>query len=173
MSFNNISIAFMGIAFIIGSLIGTIMLNTMETTDFNALLMSWNSYLLSDTANNIIENILKYGKTLIAIWLCGFFKYGYFGILLLTFKKGVSVGFTSSFIIKITGGKGILFISNLYLIQSFLLILLYFLAGTVGAKYSLSKTQPSKNHNIKNYIIFGIFLLIATLTLSLLTGISL
>ncbi len=168
MSLNNISIAFMGITFLIGSFIGSIMLNTIDSSDFNTLLTHWNSYLLSDSTNNIIENIFRYGKIPLAIWLCGLFKYGYLGILLLALKKGVSIGFTSSFIIKITGGKGILFISNLYFIQSFILILLCFLAGTIGTKYCLNKNQPARNYNIKNYTMFGIFLLISILFLSLL-----
>ncbi len=167
MNFNHIVIVIMSLIFIAGVISGAYTLNNMPPAEFTSLLSRWSDFLNSNSSAAITDSIFKYGKTTFIMWLCGFFKYGFIIILLLIFAKGVSIGFTSSFIIKTTGNEGIFFVSKLYLIQTFILILLCFLIGICGTRLSLSKNSTSQKYDLKNYFILGIFQVIGILFLSL------
>ena len=168
MNFNNIVIVTVSLVFAIGVVFGAFILNNVPDAEFARLFALWNGFLNNDSKGNIIESIFKYGKTILALWLCGFFKYGFLGIILLIFSKGLSVGFTSSFIIKTTGSSGIFFVSRLYLLQTLILIILCFSIGIAGTRFSLNKNSSTRKSDVKNYCLFGTFQLVGIIVLSLL-----
>ena len=115
---------------------------------------------------DIFGSIIKYGKIIGLIWLFGFFKFGVLGVVSVLFWKGISVGFTSSFIVASTGNIGVFFVAKLYLVQTALLIPMCFAVGITAIRFSL---KPASNTCLtpKKYCVFGLIQLIGILTLSL------
>jgi len=161
MNFNNIIAILMSLIFLIGTAIGTFILILSDLPNTEAL---WKGFTEN---NNIFESIFKYGKIILAIWLCGFFKYGFIGTLAVIFIKGISIGYTSSFIIKLTGARGILFISKLYLLQTAILFLMCLITGIMSVKFSLRKTKNIGKIDARTYYSFGILQIIGIIFIAL------
>lgn len=81
------------------------------------------------------ESLLKYGKMIIIMWFLGFVSAGMFFEFLCLFIKGIGYGFTSAFIIKSFGFKGIVYCLTLYFPQSIILIPVYFFIAFYSIRY--------------------------------------
>lgn len=165
-NFNNIAIITMAVVFLLGIIVGAIILNTMSSNSLSQISSSWNMFLETTTKPNMFESFSKYAKIISLIWVFGFFKFGAVGIISVLFWKGMSVGFTSSFIVASTGSMGIIFISKLYLLQTTILIPLSFALGIIAVKFSLRKLSPTYLTH-KKYCLLGLIQLMAILILSL------
>ena len=160
-------ISIIGVLFLFGTIIGSIILNTNESANLGDLTALWNNYLKSDENINFLENIFKYGRILFAIWFLGFFKYGFLGIPFLILLKGIGIGYTSSFIFKINSFYGFVLISKLTFIQSFLSILLCFIISLFALKYSLYKKYFNLSSYKKTYYSIFIVGFLGSLLISL------
>ncbi len=165
-NFNNITIITMALFFLLGIIVGSIILNNISNDNFSEIFSSWSKFLETTSKPNIFESIIKYGKLIAVIWLCGFFKFGAFGIIFALFLKGISIGFTSSFIVASTGSIGIIFAAKLYLLQTAFLIPMCFTVGIIAIKFSLRKISPTYLTN-KKYCLLALITLLGILILSL------
>lgn len=154
--------------FSIGVVLGVFVLNNISDIEFGQLFAVWDSFVNGKVEIPFFESFFKYGKFIFAVWLCGFFTYGFVGVFCITLTKGISLGFSSAFIIVAMGDSAVAYISKMYFFQNFVVIFLFVIAGVYGAKTSLEKKIKNKNSISKRYCLFGVALMLATTVISLL-----
>lgn len=178
-SFDKMIILIFSFVMLIGATIGAIVANFISESQFLQLSKFISEFFSSFQLNSInkadifIECIIKYGKTIIILWFLGFISIGAIFILIVLFFKGISYGFTTAFIIRQFGSKGILYSLALYVPQNIILIPVYFLIAFFSFKYIVknigSKEIKNKNYalELKAYVVLlaigGIFVLLAAL----------
>ena len=159
MEFNMLVFTAIALIFAFGVICGVFILNGISNAEFESLLGVWGAAAGENYKDGFIEAFFKYGSVIFAIWLCGFFKLGIIGIVILIFTKGASVGFTSAFIIKCMGDTGIFIIFRLCFFRDFFIIFLSFAA----AAFAVRKYVTERNFKSgKSYYIFGAALFIGT-----------
>ncbi len=176
--FNMLIFFTMAAVLLFGAVFGSAVANSMGEESFNRLSRFWNEFLFegmpADRNFDIFyECIFKYGKFAFIIWLLGFISIGWVGIMLALFGKGVSVGFTTAFIIKTMGEKGVFYASALYLVQNSVIIPVYFTAGFFAVRFILLNKENKRSgrgiseFDRKSYffyiLFFGAFVVIVSL----------
>lgn len=179
MSFEKMVILIFSFVMFIGTVIGAIIANFINESQFLELSKFMSGFFNDFGINSIskadvfTECVIKYGKTIVILWFLGFISIGVIFILIVLFFKGISYGFTTAFIIKQFGTKGILYSLALYIPQSIILIPVYFFVAFFSLKYIVKNigNKEIKNENsileLKAYIVLlaiaGVFVLIAAL----------
>ena len=144
MEFNSLVIVVTAVIFALGVILGSIFLNSIDDSEFNYLFGLWEEAVGNNSGNVFFDKFLKCGIVFL-IWLCGFIKFGFIGVFFLIFTKGLSVGFTSSFIIKCMGTEGILEILRTYSLWNFAIIVLCFAISV----FAVRKCVAEKNSDEK------------------------
>lgn len=173
---NQLIMLLISLSLIIGAFIGAVMANTIDINEYNQLSKFMGNFINDFNILNLnkseifYECMVKYGKTALIIWFLGFIPMGIIVIFIIVFAKGLSYGFTTAFIIRSFGTKGILYILALYVPQNIILIPVYFLIAFTGLKYIFREMDNSKNSviELKSYfvaiMIAGVFIILASLT---------
>lgn len=131
----------------IGSLIGSILANTIDyiqqsnISNYMDTLFYNLNYTMLSKREVLIGSFLRYGISLIIIWLLGFIIIGFFFILLLIGFLGASLGFTTSFLIIEYGLIGIWYAIVVYIPQNILIIPLYVFIAYSSINFSLRDTE--------------------------------
>lgn len=160
-------IIFLILIMLFGSLVGAIFGYYIQATASKSLDYITNSnFLFPDIEQyNYISLILKNSKYLIVIWFLGFTFLGYIFILLLTFIKGFSFGFTSAIIFKQLYLEGISFALKTYVPTSFIYIPVYIFAAITAINNIKNKDKANKN-NIINYCKTLIIIIVFSIIIS-------
>ncbi len=152
MEFNTLIFAVTALIFAFGAVCGVFMLNGVSNAEFGRLLRVWEIASAEDYKNGFFESFFKYGAAVLGIWLCGFFKLGIIGMVIIIFTKGTGVGFTSAFIIKCMGDTGVFMIFKLCFFRDFFIIFLCFIAVVFSVRRYADKRNFREN---KSYYVFG------------------
>lgn len=179
-SFNKMVILLLCVTMLVGAAVGAVMANLMNIDQFTRLSQFMDNFFNDFGTSSISkadifnECIIKYGKTIIILWFLGFISVGAIFIFVVIFSKGLSYGFTTAFIIRQFGVKGILYSFALYIPQNIILIPVYFFIAFLSLKYILKNigNKGAKSGNtvleLKAYMvslaIAGVFILLAALT---------
>lgn len=177
---NQLIMLLISLSLIIGAFIGAVMANTIDINEYNQLSKFMGNFINDFNILNLnkseifYECMVKYGKTALIIWFLGFIPMGIIVIFIIVFAKGLSYGFTTAFIIRSFGTKGILYILALYVPQNIILIPVYFLIAFTGLKYIFREMDNNKTSSknsvieLKSYfvaiMIAGVFIILASLT---------
>ena len=123
-------------AVLIGAVAGSIAAN-MRTEYLQEYIAGYITGLapMSDKAVGLIEAVIKYGKTILCIWILGFIAVGMYVMQMVLFLKGFSYGFTTGVVLHTLGLRKGLACVMLYLPQSLLLIPLYITGTLIGINY--------------------------------------
>jgi len=124
---------------VIGSVIGAVAANLLENESFGRLFLNVEVYISSGfsvgTATaTIIENVVKYGKVVVMIWLMGFVPRFAFLSLFVILVQGVGIGFTTAILARGFGVDGIVYAAALYLPQNLILMPVYFYVAVISLK---------------------------------------
>jgi len=175
---NNFNLfTYLFVIFIIGLIIGPILLNIIPLEEKNELVVYLNSFLdglkkdilFEQNIEKIIWNEIKY---ILILWIAGLSVIGVPLILFLVFFKGVVLGFTIAFILKELGIKGILLTGVTILPQNLIIIPVIIITSMIGILYSISLiSHKQKKFDFKfsfsSYtffiILMNFFVLIGTL----------
>lgn len=147
----------------LGIIVGALIANNLDTlkkdelyTFTSKLIFNINS-LEINKATVLADCFIKYGKFVIIIWLLAFIPYGSIFSLLIIFTKGLSYGFTTSFLVSSYGVKGIYYAIQMYFIQNLFMIPTYFFVAYFCINYSMSQKEKinfnKTNNNILEYVI--------------------
>ncbi len=135
------------ISFLIGIVIGAILINRLGTEERLGIAnyFSWifkyidkNNYRYLDIFKlSLLSNL----KIVLIIWIVGLIGLGILAIPIIICWKGAAIGFTVGFLVKEFGFKGFIF-SLSGLLPHYLIIIPGFLAiGAVGLSYSIFKVK--------------------------------
>ncbi len=167
MGFNNLIFIITAAVFALGVIFGTFMLNGIESSEFERLSGVWTVFGEGGLNNgfDFFDRFLKCGSMVFFIWLCGFIKFGFIGVFFLILVKGLSVGFTSAFVIKCMGAEGILEIFRLYSLWNFALISLCFIIGVFAVRKCIVKNSYDEK---RKYYAVGAFMFAGVMIIMLL-----
>ena len=159
------------ILFIIGIIIGAILINTLNSED-KLRISSHFSWIFSSISEQDYKSIDIFKSSLFSnikialiVWVLGLFTIGIIIIPLIISWKGVAIGFTVGFLVKEFGIKGFVF-SLTSLLPHYLIIIPGFLAiGAIGISNSIhcrkSRGKKAYQRDLIDYIIlFFLFLII-------------
>lgn len=148
-SFNFYVLLFLCISLGIGAGIGAAAANALDENMRNELFNNISYFLNEDVTSDFdlfYEGLFKYGKSITMLWILGFTGMGLFGIFPIIFAKGASIGFTTAFIIRCMGKKGLLYACCLYLPQNIVLIPLNIIIAFISIKFiRLNKKEKNKS----------------------------
>ena len=144
LNLDNLLYNVLSVIFAIGILIGIFILNLSQNDSMGQLFEFWKGFSDSNYTANFFKGFISYFKFIFGIFLCMFFKYGFLGIFLLLLIKGISIGFTSAFIIKYIGFSGISDILKFYFPQAFIMIFVCIAFGAFSIRKSIVKYTKSQ-----------------------------
>jgi len=143
-----------------GAVCGVFMLNGISNADFEGLLGIWGVAAGEEYKDGFFEGFFKHGAVVFGIWLCGFFRIGIIGVIMLIFAKGASIGFTSAFIIKCMGDEGFFMIFRLCFFRDFFMIFLCLAAGVFAVRRYIDDknfTEKKVYYTIGAALFTGVF----------------
>jgi stage II sporulation protein M len=138
-------IILLAIAAAVGSVVGAVTAGLLNQDSFGSLFAGLDAYIggglhSSSASGTITENIVKYGKVVLIIWLLGFVpRFGFLSYLVI-FAQGAGLGFTTAVLARGFGIDGVLYASALYLPQTLIILPAYFLiaVSTLSAKRNVA-----------------------------------
>lgn len=140
-----------GAAMLLGILLGAVFANTMSGETVNSMGAYLGEFIKivkqeEVKGTGLSSVMVKYGKYLAIIWLCGFLAPGSVIVLLTLLFRGISCGFTTSILVHEYGGKGVLFAVLSYLPQNLFLIPAYTITAFFALQLILRRFQklPAK-----------------------------
>lgn len=163
MEFNRLIWAVSGLIFAAGVIGGVFILNGISDGVLGQLYGIWDIAARQNYKDGALEGFIKCGAAVLLIWLCGFFKKGIIGVISIIFLKGISIGFTSAFIIKCTSSIWTIF--RVCFFREFFIMFLCFAA----AVFAVRKNAGDKNFiEKKRYCAAGGALLTGTIIVCML-----
>lgn len=143
---------------IMGIVIGVVSSNCLSEQSYKKTADNTSLYLKSFKTNNqnkldiFRESVVKYVKVVIIIWLLAFVPAGGFFTLIIIMVRGVSYGFTTSFLIKMFGSEGVVCAALLYLPQTLILIPTYFYIAFLSINFILFNLNSFKKSSSKKML---------------------
>lgn len=151
---------FMIILFLTGVIFGAVIVNSMNFNQKQDIFFYLERYMGQIIAEESIENqtilidsFLLHIKSLLLLFLLGLTVIGLPLVWILTFMKGLAVGFSVGFIVNQFGIKGLVLASISIAPQNLLIIPIYIIAGSLSMLFSLTLIGILFNQKVSQPII--------------------
>lgn len=141
----------------LGAIVGVIRCNSIDSYQYDSL--SEHLHLFFNDIRNIntshadifFESVIKYGKILLIIWFMAFLPPASAVAIILIFIKGMSGSFTTTFLIREFGIRGLYYAFILYLPQNLILIPTYIYASYSSLNFTFLQISRNRaNHEKPN-----------------------
>jgi len=154
----NVQLITVSISFIIGILSGSIFANLLAIDQIEELKGYVNNLFVYlrmgnlDSTELLKLSLLQHVRVIFIIWMLGLFIFGAIFIYLYIFFKGFEYGFTTAFITKQFGFKGLLFSFFGFLPQNIIFIPTLIILSVLSVRYCLNqKKKLDLNSKTRNY----------------------
>lgn len=113
-------------------------------SDYITMYFSGNTAFSGSGGELFFECFMKYGKTAAVLWIIAFIPQAIFLTLPLLFVKGMTLGFTATFFVRLFGASGIYNAILLFLLQNIILVPTYIFITVSGFSFAIGKLLPAK-----------------------------
>ncbi len=155
--------------FLAGIIIGVVCINVMNEKDYITTSESTKVYLSGFSSSELKageifrDSVFKYVKLVVVMWLLAFVPSGGFFTLIVIMTRGIGYGFSTALLVRLFGFDGLICAAILYLLQSIIIVPIYFFVAfsSIGfTLYNLKNAKQAENSSAYSLKMYGAVLLI-------------